>query len=242
MDPDFLRLILLGLGVVLVIGIYLVGQRERLFGRRAVQQRQDRADDQTVSDASLASVVPDHSVDPMLAPTVQASRDLPAMQAPSFAAAETPPASPAEDTAPQLIIQLQVATTSDPFQAEAVLEAAQLVGLVYDDQQQVYQRICETDQSVIFRMANLVKPGTLPGVADADFSTPGFVLFAVLPCTWDGLAVFSDLVATAERVASHLAADVLGEDRKPLSQQSLQFTRDLIVDHRRQVVLARSLR
>ena len=239
MDPDILRFILFSLGVVLIIGIYIAGHRNRLFRRSTPTQRQQELDnDPVLSDASLATIVPDQSSVPVHdLPTLQATHELPPSDMPLFAAAETTAAP--EESVPPLIIQLQVVTRSEPFQAAAVLEAADLTGLIYEDEQQIYLRVHDGPQPIIFRVANLMKPGTLPGVDDADFCTSGLVLFAVLPCAWDGLAVFSDLISTAERIASHLKADVLNEDRKPLTRQSLQFTRDSILDHRRQLHLAR---
>jgi cell division protein ZipA len=235
MDPDNLRLILLGLGVVLMAGIYIAANRERWFGQHSIRRQREVVDDQALSSATLPEIVPDPAFDAsseLL--TLQASREIPSMDVPVFAASSDMPASSASLPAePELIITLQVVTQAEPFQAAAIIEAAELVELVYADDLGIYQRVQGDSQQIVFSVANFLEPGTLPGSKDTDFCTPGLVLFAVLPGALDGLAMFSDLVLTAERIASHLSADVLGDDRKPLTRQSMQFMRDKILEHRR---------
>jgi cell division protein ZipA len=72
------------------------------------------------------------------------------------------------------------------------------------------------------------------------FSTPGLTLFAQLPGPGDSLAIFSDMLFTAQRLAAKLDAEMQDETHSALTKQTVEHIRSQIMEHRRLVQLARS--
>ena len=97
-------------------------------------------------------------------------------------------------------------------------------------------------KSVLFSMASMVEPGTFPQSKKADFATPGLTLFAQIPGPRDGIAVFSDMLMTAERMATLLDAVLYDDTRSKLTRQSIDHTRDSIAEHLRKVAILKNRR
>ncbi len=95
---------------------------------------------------------------------------------------------------------------------------------------------------VLFGMASIVEPGTFPTDRLDDFTTPGVILFAQLPGHQDGMVIFSDMLFTAERLAVMLDGHLQDGTHSDLSKQTISHIREGILEHRRQVQLARSSR
>ena len=68
-------------------------------------------------------------------------------------------------------------------------------------------------------MANMVKPGTFPFGAMADFTTPGLTLFAQLEGQPGDPGRLEELLGTAHSLARDLGGDLLGEQRQPLTPE-----------------------
>ena len=68
---------------------------------------------------------------------------------------------------------------------------------------------------------------------------PGLLMFTQLPGVEDGLVIYSDMLYTAERLRALLGGVLQDESRSALSKQQIEHTRDLILEHRRKVQLAR---
>jgi len=235
-----LTLILLGLGILLLVGIYFWDQRPSWLLQRIKQPttRLDPFQSEVNHTIPTTTIVPDKNPAPMDdLPRFQAARDEPLPAIPPFSTTTTPTTPTTQPAVPPKILQLLIVAPDKPWSAEVVLEAAHLAELVYSPTQHYYQRLQGTAQQTLFCMASLAEPGILPNTLDPTFHTPGLVLFAVLPNPWDGIALFSDMVFTAERIASHLGAQVQGEDHKPLTKQAIQYTQDAILEHRRQMHL-----
>ena len=105
----------------------------------------------------------------------------------------------------------------------------------------IYHRYdAERSSQVLFSCASLVEPGSFPLNDMAAFNTPGVTLFTRLPGLRDGLAIFSDMLFTAERLAALLDVEVRDESHNPLTKQWVEHKREVILEHRRQLHLARS--
>ncbi len=91
-------------------------------------------------------------------------------------------------------------------------------------------------------MASLVEPGTFPVKAMDEFDTPGLALFTQLPGPGDSLAIFSDMLFTAQRLAALLNGELQDETHSALTKQTVEHIRSQILEHRRLVQLARSRR
>ncbi len=141
---------------------------------------------------------------------------------------------------PFKIVQINVVSRKLPFSGGRIEAACRDVELMPGDMN-IYHRYDRTGKKprVMFSMANLVKPGQFPINQMAAFSTPGLSLFAQLPGPRDSLAIFSDMLFTAERLAAMLDGDLQDETHSALTRQTIEHTREQILEHRRQIQLAR---
>ncbi|MET0065645.1 MAG: cell division protein ZipA C-terminal FtsZ-binding domain-containing protein [Candidatus Thiodiazotropha sp.] len=143
---------------------------------------------------------------------------------------------------PKLIIQINIKSKSEPFPGldihKAMLETGMVMGKL-----NIYQRLAAGDQQhPQFNLASMVEPGVFPGKEKdlAGFATPGLTLFTQLPVPGDSMAVFSDMLFTAERLAAILGGELQDETHSALTKQTIEHLRGQIMEHRRQVQLARS--
>jgi len=139
---------------------------------------------------------------------------------------------------PRLIVQINVMSKGRPFSARQVHHAAAQVDL-HHGEMNIFHRETDAGQ-VLFSMASVVEPGTLPPLDDEEFSTPGLILFTQLPGARDGLAIYADMLFTAERLSALLDAVLQDETRSKLTKQSIEHTREGILEHRRKIQLLRS--
>lgn len=144
---------------------------------------------------------------------------------------------------PCMILQIHVVASNGPFSGEQILRVAADVELEYGDMN-IFHRYDSSGvrPRVVFSMASMVEPGVFPSDKMDDFSTPGLVLFGQLPGPKDGLAAFSDMLFTAERLAALLDGELQDETHSALSKQTIEHIRGRILEHRRQVQLALSKR
>lgn len=144
---------------------------------------------------------------------------------------------------PGMILQINVVAARGNFSGEDILRVAADVELEHGDMN-IYHRYAANGSRprVVFSMASMVEPGIFPPDKMAEFSTPGLVLFGQLPGPKDGLAAFSDMLFTAERLAALLDGELQDETHSVLSKQTIEHIRERILEHRRQVQLALSKR
>jgi len=143
---------------------------------------------------------------------------------------------------PVLILQLNVASTSkEGFAGNAILRASKEVELEYGDLN-IFHRFADPSKksAVIFSMASMVEPGVFLLKEMASFSTPGLTLFCQLPGPKDGVAVFADMLFTAERLGALLQGELQDETHSVLSKQTIEHLRESVLEHGRQVQLVRS--
>ncbi len=268
MDANTIRIILFILGIIVIAGIYLFDRsRKRGAPTQAVSQRREptglgdeNSDDillgevdspafheppraQSVGDASMAKTPVTQEAEPEAAIPVrdQVTRDLDIavddndedIDEAQLLAAENP-------DLPTLIVQIHVIAHDGEFPGEAVFAAVWDVGLEHGDMG-IFHRYQNTPhgRKTLFSMANLVEPGTFDP-ENPGFTTPGLALFTQLPVAKDGLAVFSDMLFTAECLAAALDGELYDESHSAMSRQTIAHIRERILEHRRRVQLAMS--
>lgn len=151
-----------------------------------------------------------------------------------FSAQEESPAD-----VPDLIIQINVRARKEPFDGPAIEKAMQETGLRLSDMA-IYQRLAsDGSRKVLYNLASMVEPGVFPAKSMADFSTPGLTLFTQLPGPGDSMMIFSDMLYTAERLAAMLVGDLQDETHSALTKQTIEHLREQIMEHKRQIQLAR---
>lgn len=145
------------------------------------------------------------------------------------------------DDVPGMILQINVVASGAPFSGNDIMRVTRDTDLIHGDMNIFHRFSGEPGASrVIFSMASMVEPGIFPLDRMDSFSTPGLVLFGQLPGPKDGLAAFSDMLFTAERLAAMLDGELQDETHSVLSKQTIEHIRERILEHRRQVQLALS--
>ena len=133
----------------------------------------------------------------------------------------------------RLLIISVVAPQGEVFSWDALYKGLQNNKLQYGEQE-IYQRMAVTGgkPKAVFRVANLVKPGTFPPTDMYNFSTPGITLFLQLPGPLDPVKAFDDFVYTAERLAVELGGELQDQKQCVITHQSLMQIRESIVEDR----------
>ncbi len=152
----------------------------------------------------------------------------------AFSAQEESPAD-----VPDLILQINVRAKKTPFDGRAIEKAMHETGLLLSDQS-IYQRLSsDGSKKVLYSVASMVEPGIFPAKDMSDFETPGLTLFTQLPGPSDGMMIFSDMLYTAERLSAMLLGDLQDDSHSALSKQTIEHMREQIMEHKRQIQLAR---
>ena len=81
------------------------------------------------------------------------------------------------------------------------------------------------DGEPIFRVANIVNPGTFDADAIDNFSTPGIGMFMVLPAPINNLLAFEQMLAVARRLAETLDGQLLDFERREMTAQGIEQAR-----------------
>jgi len=149
----------------------------------------------------------------------------------------------ADPSIPAMILQINVVAKADDFEGPDILRVMQGVGMHPGDMNIFHRRDGSAGSGpVLFSMASMVEPGVFPLNAMEEFKTPGLTLFAQLPGPQDGLAMFSDMLFSAERIATELVGELQDETHSRLTKQTIGHIRSQILEHRRKVQLAKSKR
>lgn len=142
---------------------------------------------------------------------------------------------------PVLVLQINVVSRDEGFEGMDIMRAIQGRRMELGDMD-IFHRHDAARQNgrVLFSMASMVKPGTFPPESMEEFKTPGLTLFAQLPAPGDGLELFSEMLATAEHLATELGGELQDETHSRLTRQTVEHLRSQILEHRRLVQLAKS--
>jgi cell division protein ZipA len=129
-------------------------------------------------------------------------------------------AGPAVDSKPQVqkIVSLLIAQpTGQPIAGDELHAALNGQRLTFGARQ-IYHRM--TRNEIVFSVASLLKPGHLDPAMAADFQTPGLTLFMVLPGPVRAADAIRDMIATADKLAVALGAEVYDAKKQPFTPTS----------------------
>lgn len=120
------------------------------------------------------------------------------------------------------------------FQGEALLDVLLQSGMRYGDMN-IFHRYTDTNGngSILFSLANMVKPGDFNLDSMGEFQTPGVSLFMTLPIKADSLKAFDTMRQTAEAIANALNGELKDEDRNRMTHQTMEHCRQRIQDYER---------
>lgn len=140
----------------------------------------------------------------------------------------------AEDTE---ILALNVISNQDNcFSGDEVLRILLEHDLRFGDMQFFHRHEEATGRgSILFSVADMMKPGIFDIDNMSALQTRGLVFFLTLPGPIHMLAAFEMMLETATSVAEHLNGDLRDESRSVLTQQALDYHRQKIneLEHRR---------
>lgn len=246
---DELRWILLGLGALIIIGVYVHGSwetiRERGWrgGWRKKSRDKDRVEPDALDDDEIIGEVritrlddPELKSEPE--PEPEPEPELPleinlepepepelefGQQAPKRAVGEH-----------KVIILTVMAPEGVQYAGDALAEVAESCGLKLTEQG-VFRRGIDTNTGTVaaYTMANLLEPGTFDSARLAEQMTPGVVLIMQLPGPFDGPSTFEQMLATARTIVERLGGQLLDGRRCNLSAQSIEHIREELLEHRR---------
>ena len=264
MDSTTLRIILLVVGIAFLAGIYFWDTKRRKGAERQAKRREppefqqqvvaERRDDPEW-DAEVPSDLPQEDLPPLSVADEEqplAEKELvfedPTPTEPleplgeqqelfGFSAQEESPLD-----VPSKIIQINLIAKTGQFSGPDIMAAARDTGLLAGDMDIFHRYAGEGSRKTFFSMASLVEPGVFPIKQMESFSTPGLLLFCQLPGPGDSLAIFSDMLFTAERLAAILGGELQDDSHSALTKQTVEHIRSQIMEHRRLVQLARSKR
>lgn len=114
-------------------------------------------------------------------------------------------------------------------------------GLRYGDMD-IFHRYTDMkgEGSLVFSLANMVKPGTFDLDAMDEFETPGVSLFMTLPLKSDSIQSFELMVDTAKAIADTLGGELKDEQRSVMTKQTIEHCRQRILDFERRRLFQRS--
>lgn len=248
MENDILRMVLILIGVAVLAGVYFwdrYQKEQRLkFGRRqdpvdypaehnSFAADEPGADELDAELNRLSQVMTrDNSPEVETAPGESVGKARVVYSAPQQRSA------PAADV-PEKLIQLRVVGLGNAvFKARDIHNAAQAVGLTYDNREYFVRKHGGSGPET-FIVASLAEPGLLPHAEDDDFRTPGLVMMLPLPGDETGMDMFSDMLASAERMAAILHGEIRDQSHSVLNKQMVDHLREEIMEHTRQVKLER---
>ncbi len=252
---EYLRLILLIAGLLLIGGIYVWGRAQRK--RREARRRPDLEiplDDDLEPIVGAGSSVPaaDDELEQELeslghmvgsrgpAPVVTAQA--PEQEIPPVVASVAPeaegetvelelgPAEPEEpDETPEKVVALFItAPKGSAFTGSAVLAAARAHGFEHGAMRIFHHRVAGGG---VFSMASATEPGYFePEKMDDAASFKGLALFMPLPGSGDGLKTFDALIAAASGMAERLGGDLRDESRSVLTRQTSGHLREEVAE------------
>lgn len=203
-----LRWVLIGLGALVLVGVYLwsrgIVRRDML---PALQRRKQR------TEPTLGEP----------APTV---------------APEAPPSlvetvSEEEKKAPDRIVALRLVPRTDELPAELAIAALRTAGLEHG-RYGIFHRQLGTNREG-FSVASLTEPGSFDVDHAADSTIAGLSFFVVLPGNGDPVSRFDAMVETARRLSVELKADLFDERGSSWSSQRERYLREELIEYRHQI-------
>ncbi|WP_297811312.1 cell division protein ZipA C-terminal FtsZ-binding domain-containing protein [uncultured Methylophaga sp.] len=121
------------------------------------------------------------------------------------------------------------------FTGRAVKSALDNHDLHFGDMQIYHKFHAGSRKQVLFSVANILDPGTLLPDKFVSMNTPGLLVFSRLPGPVNGLALFDDLLETAQGMNDQLGGILCDESRQPLSDEALEAMRSKILNYQMSV-------
>ncbi len=206
-----LRWVLLGLGALVLLGVYLWSRG--VFNRRflpAVQRRSERAE-----------------------PSIDAPEAAPPPVGEPESLVEVAPQEPAAHATPERIVALRLIPRGEELPGPRAVQALMSAGLEHG-RYAIFHRPLEANREA-FSVASLTEPGTFDLDNLAGTTVAGLSFFLILPGSGDPVARFDSMVETARSLSVELAADLFDERGSSWSSQRERYLREELIEYRHQL-------
>lgn len=234
MDADTLRLILIVAGGVLLAGLYI---RERRRARPDVDE--PSADEDSDEDKLEPQLGAWHDGETGIESGDVALHDTGDRPESPLESEQPEPESPpaALDEVAQegpespLILSFHITSAERIFDGKAIVHAASRCG-IEPGEMDIFHCFADSEsaEGLLFSVANMVKPGTFPFGAMAEFESPGLTLFSQAEGAPDDPGRLEAMLVTAHCLANELDAEIQDGNRKPLTHEMEQRLRDKVFE------------
>lgn len=204
-----LRWVLLGLGALVVVGVYLWSRGILARMLPKLPHREARTE-------------PSLGDEPPPAPTPDAPASL----------VTTVSAEDRAKPGPDRVVTLRLIPRGDELTAERAVLALRNAGLVHG-RYSIFHRQLGSDREG-FSVASLTEPGSFDLDHLDDSTIAGLSFFVVLPGAGDPVARFDAMVETARAMSVELAADLFDERGSSWSSQRERYLREELIEYRHQ--------
>lgn len=231
-----LRWVLLGLGALVVVGIYLWG-RGALRRPRPGEHRHDRVEPTVLTEPEVEPL-PDAFEPPgeLEFETVAAAEEPEAAAPPEASAAESAAAEePVAAPETERVVTIRLVPKRTPLNGQTVVLAMRAAGLRHG-RYGIFHRMPESGEGEpLFSVANLTEPGSFDLTNLAESTLPGMSFFILLPGIGDPVERFDMMVDTARSLARELDAELHDDRGSTWSVQRERYVREQIIEYRYQL-------
>ena len=159
-------------------------------------------------------------------PILNATATEPAKQQAETKLNESP--SPEQDW--EMVISFTImAMPGEQFSGRAIKSTLDTLDMHFGEMQLFHRYTSGMQKQSLFSVANIIDPGTLIPDNFATMNTPGLLIFARLPGPTNGLALFDDLLDTAQKMAATLGGALSDEKREPVDDSTIEEMRSRIL-------------
>ncbi len=210
-----LRWVLVGLGALVVIGVYLWSKG--YFNRRLLPRLPRRAE----------------RVEPSIGDTAAVPQPQESFDSSPPVASPAPAAAPVSPPVLERVIALRLIPRNGELPAERVVAALNGAELEHG-RYGIFHRPPHVGTEPLFSVANLTEPGTFDLETLAENSVAGLTFFIVLPGTGDPVERFDAMVAAARMLSVELDGELHDERGSSWSIQRERYLREEIIEYRHQ--------
>ena len=214
MDISIFRWILIIVGVAIVAYIFLFGNPDRKRKPRASRKRNRKTRvrrEPTLSAEDSGETAGEAGAVANGSETV----DLEVGAGTEAPDPDLPPPGPPPDKIVSLFLQ---ARDNHRISGVDLLDAALKSGMVFGEHD-IFHRVMDESEDILFSMANLTKPGHFDKTAWNTLETIGVTMFMTQPGPLNALDTWDAMLATSRRIAELLHADLLDENKSVFTRQ-----------------------
>jgi len=236
-DANVLRLIIAAAGAILLIIMYLGGQRRPGQGSRVSRRESGRVEPTIGEPGAPAPDLPEdwRSELDRMGQVMAGRRGGPSLDPdPEPAPVEAVGFRP-EGVFERVITLFVAARDGGTIGGPELVVAAEKAGLAYGDRE-IFHRMLDgrDERQPLFSVANMLKPGAFDMAAIGELRTPGVCFFMTLPGPVPALDAWDAMLAAAQRFAELLDGQVLDAQHNALGRQTIQHIRDELRSYDRQ--------